>query len=656
MEGCKDSKEKPWVSSQSASVDRDDIPMELAGIPPFVLDLQQKQPTLNLMTCGDVSHGKSTLLAALSGEKTGKHSAELKGNMTIRLGYTACKIWKCLRCPRLDCYFSTHSDAALTSIKCPKCGAQPNASHHLYHTGDSAVYLLRHVSFVDVPGHAQLMQTMVSATSVADACVFVVDASKRCPGRQAAQHMDAIHLLGLMRSGRLIVAQNKIDLCGDKQNACRSYEEIRNYLGTFDAHTRLAYETPIIPMSAQSRLNMDALCHAIVFKLPKYSDRLKRMSSMSSSCAGDFYMNIIRSFDVNKARDLRSVADIDKIAGGVLGGAVLDGHCQVGQRIEIRPGYVMRRQVPKQKESRLQQQYVWSAQPIRATIKSLQYGKHLTSMAHPGGNVGVQTSIDPSLTKGDKMCGHVVIDASHPKPPPIFTTFVMSYTFLSTASSATDARSKKKKATFKKGEEIRVNIGSFKRKAEVLPSTTAEECKLDGADGVLVVLEAPICARVGDSVGICRQNKQQQWAFVAGGVIRRTKNIFIASDADKLAMASTTGEATEPQQQRQKVADANVCGNAVDVVSKVKDQMVHISYQQRSGRKGVTTIVGLPDTISFKKMVKRMKKEWSTGATLVSDEMKGMVIQVQGDKRYDVASYLVTTKIVKKTQVQIHGV
>merc|ERR1719382_926497 len=133
-------------SSNEAEID-----IDLKGIPNFILDLQRVQPTLNIMTCGDVSHGKSTLLAALSGEKTGKHSREKKGNMTIRLGYTSCKIYKCLQCPRPDCYFSTHSDAKVPT-QCPlqkHCAFEP--------------LLIRHLSFVDVPGHSELMQTMVSA-------------------------------------------------------------------------------------------------------------------------------------------------------------------------------------------------------------------------------------------------------------------------------------------------------------------------------------------------------------------------------------------------------------------------------------------------------------------------------------------------------------
>eukprot|EP00487_Bulimina_marginata_P012306 TRINITY_DN849_c0_g1_i4.p1 TRINITY_DN849_c0_g1~~TRINITY_DN849_c0_g1_i4.p1 ORF type:complete len:164 (+),score=35.86 TRINITY_DN849_c0_g1_i4:40-531(+) len=128
----KDTYLKPRSAPFSNDMFGDGVDIDLRGIPSFILDLQQTQPTLNIMTCGDVSHGKSTLLAALSGEKTGKHTDELKGNMTIRLGYTSCKIWKCLICPAPDHYFTTHSDLSLKKVICPNCGTKPTKSHKLY--------------------------------------------------------------------------------------------------------------------------------------------------------------------------------------------------------------------------------------------------------------------------------------------------------------------------------------------------------------------------------------------------------------------------------------------------------------------------------------------------------------------------------------------
>merc|ERR1711997_352324 len=76
-------------------------------------------------------------------------------------------------------------------------------------------------------------------------------------------------------------------------------------------------------------------------------------------------------------------------------------------------------------------------------------------------------------------------------------------------------------------EYVRVNIGAFKMKAEVV------QVGVGDYDGILCVLEAPICARIGDKVGICRQNKQKEWAFVGGGIIRETKSILVAAYREK---------------------------------------------------------------------------------------------------------------------------
>jgi len=579
------------VSSFNGSTD-----IDLAGIPPFILDLQRFQPTLNIMTCGDVSHGKSTLLAALSGEKTGKHSREKKGNMTIRLGYTSCKIYKCLQCPRPNCYFSTHSDAK-TPTKCPQI-----------HCDSTKLLLIRHLSFVDVPGHNELMQTMVSATSIADCAICVIDSSKKVPGKQLAQHLDAMNLLALMRQNKVIIAQNKIDLISP-QKACKNYEEIRSYFARFNMSN-----APIIPISAQSKLNIDALCSFIIGHLPKFSPNLLHAHKQS---ANSLFLSVIRSFDVNRAKDLLSFDDIDSICGGVIGGAVMSGQISINQQIEIRPGYLVK---SKEKNSALKGfkfNSKWKVQPIRTSVKSLKYGKNSAKNGFCGGNVGVETFIDPSLTKSDRMCGHIVIDANDRKPPPIFNKFLMSYSLIS------------KGAKFSKYELIKLNVGSAKLRGEVIGNVK----EFDGA--LLIVLEHPICARVGDKIGICRKNKKSEWLFVGGGIIRKTKNIFIESDVDKMSVCVSSSS------------------SPLDIGHKSKE-IVHLRYQQRTTRKGITTVIGLPKRIKIKKLMIRMKKAFNCGATLVEEE-NGQIIQIQGDLRRDVAKMIEKLQIVKKTQIIIHG-
>eukprot|EP00488_Nonionellina_sp_1-RS-2012_P002375 TRINITY_DN452_c0_g1_i1.p1 TRINITY_DN452_c0_g1~~TRINITY_DN452_c0_g1_i1.p1 ORF type:complete len:221 (-),score=82.24 TRINITY_DN452_c0_g1_i1:291-953(-) len=217
------------------------------------------------------------------------------------------------------------------------------------------------------------------------------------------------------------------------------------------------------------------------------------------------------------------------------------------------------------------------------------------------------------------MCGHIVIDANHPNPPPIFNKFVMSYTFLS------DIKQKQ----FKQFEALRVNIGSFKMKAEII------ERDMDTYNGILCVLEAPICANIGDKVGICRSNKKKEWAFVGGGIIRKTKNIRIVTDNDKVLKI-------KPSMNKAK----SHIGNS-DFCDKEKKR-IDLSYQQRNRRKGITVIVGLPIKINLKKLMTKMKKKFSAGATIVEDREKGSVMQIQGDLRREIAELFVKLDIVRK--------
>ena len=84
---------------------------------------------------------------------------------------------------------------------------------------------------------------------------------------------------------------------------------------------------------------------------------------------------------------------------------------------------------------------------------------------------------------------------------------------------------------------------------------------------------------------------------------------------------------------------------------------VNVSFQQRNGRCKITQIFGLPsDRVNFKKLVKQMKKQFQSNGTIKNDEEKGMVIQMAGDKREEIAEYIVKLNIgVGKDQITIQG-
>merc|ERR1719326_1615334 len=94
--------------------------------------------------------------------------------------------------------------------------------------------------------------------------------------------------------------------------------------------------------------------------------------------------------------------------------------------------------------------------------------------------------------------------------------------------------------------------------------------------------------------------------------------------------------------------------------------MVHISMQQRHGKKCLTFIQGLPEAIEvpksrrvlsldFMKILRALKKTYRTGGKLITDSRHGKVIQLQGDLRKDVEGFLAEdAALVTRSQIKIH--
>ena len=95
-----------------------------------------------------------------------KHTAEQVRSITIKLGYANAKIYKCPKCPAPECYQS-HSSKTSDKIECKIC--------------KETLTLVRHVSFVDCPGHDILMATMLTGAAVMDAALLLISAEMDCP-------------------------------------------------------------------------------------------------------------------------------------------------------------------------------------------------------------------------------------------------------------------------------------------------------------------------------------------------------------------------------------------------------------------------------------------------------------------------------------------
>jgi len=171
---------------------------------------------LNIGMVGHIDHGKTTLLAKLTGKFADTHSEELKRGITIKLGY------------------------ADTIIE--KAGKK------------------RYISFIDCPGHEMLMATMLSGAALMDAAILVIAANEGIKP-QTKEHLVALQAKKIKH---IIIVQNKIDLV-TKEQALESYKTIKNFVkGTIAEHS------PIIPVSAQQDLNLDKIKNLLLeIEIPK---------------------------------------------------------------------------------------------------------------------------------------------------------------------------------------------------------------------------------------------------------------------------------------------------------------------------------------------------------------------------------------------------
>ena len=334
-------------------------------------------PSVNIGIVGHVDHGKTTLVNALTGTWTDRHSEEIKRGISIRLGYADATFYRCEGC--------SGPDAFSTKAEWTGCGwvGKP----------------FRSISFVDAPGHETLMATMLSGSALMDGAMLVISASEKCPQPQTKEHLMALELVGI---SRIVIVQNKIDVVSQK-DAVVNYEQIKAFVkGT------IAENVPIIPVSAQKGINMGALVEALDATIPEP----KRDPEAQP------VMLIARSFDVN-----RPGSNWNEIKGGVIGGSLIRGNLKDGEEIEIRPG----RQL--QVENRIR----W--EPILTTITSINTGSKKVSVATPGGLLGIGTQLDPALTKSDALAGQVV---GHPgKLPPVWDRLKCRVTLMERVVGAT---------------------------------------------------------------------------------------------------------------------------------------------------------------------------------------------------------------------------
>ncbi|WP_067957393.1 translation initiation factor IF-2 subunit gamma [Nitrosopumilus sp. Nsub] len=413
-------------------------------LPDWYIKKYGYQPCVNIGTSGHVDHGKTSLIQALTGSWTSVHSQELKRGITIRVGYSDAAFYKCKKCEEPLGYSTTP--------KCNNCGDESELS--------------RVVSFVDSPGHESLMANMLSGSALMDGALLLVASNEQVPRPQTKEHLLALQTLGIKQ---IVILQNKVDLLS-RDEVLANYNDIIKFVKGTNAA-----KSPVIPISAQSGLNLDALIGLIesTIETPERDEK------------ADPVMHVLRSFDVNKPG-----IKLKDIKGGVIGGSLTQGIFNVGDEIEIKPGLINEKKK--------------SYEPILTEITSLGTAAGIVESVKPGGLVAIGTKLDPSMTRSDSFIGSVI-----GKPgtlPENSTKLKLSVNLFDSAVGTTEDI---KVNPIQNGELLRLNIGT----APVLGKVTKVK-----SSNVEIELRRPACIFEDGHVAISRRIAER-WRLIGAGIV-----------------------------------------------------------------------------------------------------------------------------------------
>jgi selenocysteine-specific elongation factor len=227
-------------------------------------------------TAGHVDHGKSTLIAALTGTHPDRLKEEQAREMTIELGFG----WMTL----------------------------PNGEE---------------LGIVDVPGHRDFIENMLSGIGGIDAALLVIAADEGVMP-QTKEHLAILDLLQIPAG---LIVLTKTDLVSDPAWLDLVETDIRNAVSA-----TVMGDAPIVRVSAKNKMGLDSLISNLQALLEQKPIRL----------------------DLNRPR-----LPIDRVFtmsgfGTVVTGTLSDGHLVVGDEVEILPagltGRIRGLQTHRQKE------------------------------------------------------------------------------------------------------------------------------------------------------------------------------------------------------------------------------------------------------------------------------------------------------------------
>jgi translation initiation factor 2 subunit 3 len=398
-----------------------------------MLAVMRNQPIINLGCLGSVSDGKTTLVKETTGINTQKHSDGVLRNITVNQGYGNMKIYE-----GDDNLYTTNS----------------NTTEYITESGTECT-LVNHISFVDCPGHQELVQVMLASISLMDGAIIVIAVNEPLNRKpQLIQHLAAAKLGKL---DKIIICMNKIDLVS-KDVLLERKEELDEMLVKYDIKP-----FAIIPTCFNKRFGINYLIKAIM-KLFDPSKYIERATALP-------FFRISRTFDINKPG-----TSWDKVCGGVIGGSLMTGHLSMGDEIEIRPG-----QVSKGRDGK------FVCVPIKTKVLSIKTDESTLDEIVPGGLIGIRTDLDPFYCKANALVGNVAGFVGY--LPEIYTELTIRTKMVTTFGTFWEP---------KLNEQILLQIGT-----KSCPSTLVRRNRSIDMDFTFE-LSKPVCVGVDQHIVICQ--------------------------------------------------------------------------------------------------------------------------------------------------------
>lgn len=242
------------------------------------------------------------------------------------------------------------------------------------------------------------------------------------------------------------------------------------------------------------KYNIDVVCQFLAERIPV---PIRDFTSAP-------HLIVIRSFDVNKPGE-----EVERLKGGVAGGSIMRGVLKLGDEIEVRPGIV----------SKKSDDQAIKCTPIISRIITLYAEENDLQFAVPGGLIGVGTMIDPTLTRADRLVGHVL--GHRGKLPDVYIEVEVKYYLLKRLLGvrAQEGSRQAKIEKLNKHEVLLVNIGSTSTGGKVVAMKS---------DLAKISLMAPVCTMEGEKIALSRR-VEQHWRLIGWGEITKGTKCEMAS-------------------------------------------------------------------------------------------------------------------------------